>query len=77
MKDCKGYANVSTQSNHVIDVNAIKLSNSDDYIIKLSFYVYGEKDVRIILSKTIDYEFMEDDVYEIGTAKIRIENCCA
>lgn len=52
--------------NNFHELKSFKNSQADGYKFKLNFFVYGEKEVHILLSATEKPVIVRDSAYEIG-----------
>lgn len=51
------------------DIKSFKNSQADGYLFKLNFFVFGQKEVHILLSATEKPVIDREPAYEIGTTK--------
>lgn len=48
------------------EISSLKNSKADGYLFKLNFFVYGQKEVHILLSATEKPNIEKESAYEIG-----------
>lgn len=48
------------------DLKSFKNSQADGYLFKLNFFIYGQKEVHILLSNTKNPVIDQESAYEIG-----------
>lgn len=48
------------------EISKLKNSQAEDYLFKLNFFVFGVKDVHVLLSSTEKPNIEKEAAYEIG-----------
>lgn len=66
MKKCDTEEAWELEYNKFHELKSFKNSQADGYLFKLNFFVYGQKEVHILLATTENPNIEEESAYEIG-----------
>lgn len=66
MKKCEIEETWELEYNKFHELKTMKNTQSEKYLFKINFFVYGQKEVHILLSATEKPDIEKEAAYEIG-----------
>lgn len=69
VKKCETEETWELEYNKFHELKSLKNSQADGYVFKLNFFVFGEKEMHVLLSSTEKPNIEKESAYEIGMFK--------